>query len=178
MARQAIAIIHPRGGSRIWLNPLLKSIDTDYDVFLTNHKGWCMDGIEKAFADSDYDEILFMNETMLVKDNSIWDIVFDHHVGRSVALGSGYLMFFGKYLREHTDAIGYPKVKNKLDDVYVGEVDWNQRYMRQAGDIVEIKPLYDTNVFVHKNGRKNMVLENDYFIKWKGTWSPDMITLE
>lgn len=166
---QAIAIIHSRHESP-WLTECLNSIDTDYPVLLTNHNGWCMTGIQKIWETTDYDEIVFLNESMVVKDNAIWDIIFKEYEGKSVMLAEQFLMFFGKFRRQMVNQLEFPQVHDKREDVLLGEGQWCRQYLALA-DHVPIQPLIDGDRFEEKNGRTNMVLENDYFIKYKGTWS-------
>lgn len=170
--KQAILILHHKN-SRGWLEDCLDSIETTYPIIISNHSGWCTPGIEKVFNETDYDEICILNETILCKDNSVWDIIFKENKGKSVMLGQEYLMFFGKYLREHI--LPFPEVNNKIDDVLIGEDQWSKGYARLPIEHVGIQPLYDTyQVFEEKNGRNNMILENDYFKKYKGSWNLDM----
>ena len=133
-----------------------------------------MTGIEKVFNETDYEEICILNETTICKDNSIWDIIFKTHKGQSVMLGENYLMFFGKYLRKHI--LPFPKVTTKQEDVLLGEDVWSKGYGRLPIEHIPIQPLYDNySVYEEKNGRLNMVLENDYFKKYKGSWNLEMI---
>jgi hypothetical protein len=171
---QAIAIIH-HIGSKGWLEDCLDSIDTPYPIIISNHRPeqWCLGAIQKIFETTDYDEICILNETMICKDNSVWDIIFKENEGKSVMLGREYLMFFGKYLRKHI--LPFPEVKSKVDDVLIGEDQWSKGYARLPIEHVGLQPLYDTyEVFEEKNGRNNMILENDYFKKYKGSWTLDM----
>jgi hypothetical protein len=173
MARQAIVIIH-HIGSKGWLEDCLDSIDTTYPIIITNHKGWCMNGIQKVIENTDYDEYCILNESMIVKDNSIWDIIFKEHKGKSVQLGIDYTMFMGKFIKEHI--LPFPDVKTKRDDVLLGEDQWGRGYGRLQIEHIMLDPLHDTyQVFEEKNGRNNMVLENQWFKKFKGHWNLDMV---
>lgn len=171
---QAICIIHHRGSSP-WLADLLNSIETDYPIIITNHDGWCTKAIKETFERTTFDEIVFFNETMLVKDNAIWDIIFKQYNGQSVALATDFLMFFGKYLRTYVEQTSFPDVRNKADDVLLGENGWNQQYRNFCGPFASVDPLHDTAIFEERHGRENMVLENDYFIKYKSCWNLDMV---
>lgn len=169
---QAIAIIHHKGSTG-WLDGLLDSIQTDYPIIISNHEGWCMDGIRKVFETTDYNEICILNESMIIKDNSIWDKIFKENEGKSVMLGVNYLMFFGKFRREKLPP--FPEIHSKKDDVLLGELGWCGEYMKNDS-YVEIQPMTDGySVYEEKNGRNNMILENDYFKKYKGHWNLEMI---
>jgi hypothetical protein len=178
---QAIVIIHHRDNSGVWLNDCLKSIKTDYPILITNHEGddWCMGAVKKMWQTTGYQELVFMNESMICKDNSVWDIVFRKHMGKSVMLGDRFLMYFGKFRREMVNQLNYPAVHTKMDDVFLGEGGWCRQYM-ELQDHVTLQPLTDPDStdeanFVEKHGRRNLVLENSYFIKYKSTY--DMATL-
>ncbi len=172
---QAIVVIHNRYDSP-WLSDLLLSIDTDYPIIITNHNGWMMPAIEKAFRTTDFDELFFLNESMIVKDNSIWNIVFEENAGRGVAVGDNYLMFLGKYLRKHVEQTTFPVVNSKKEDVLLGEQGWSAQYRKADPSFLQIEGMTDTfDVFEEKHGRQNMVLEGKYFKKWKGSWNIEMV---
>jgi hypothetical protein len=53
------------------------------------------------------------------------------------------------------------------------EIEWTTGYAAAAGDVPVVFPeLRDSTNrgFVEHHGRINMVLENDYLRKFKGTW--------
>lgn len=143
------------------------------------HDGWVMEGVRKMWETTAYEELFFMNESMVVKDNSIWDIVFHDYGGKSVCMSERYLMFFGKFRRQMINQLSFPTVTTKLEDVFLGEGQWCRQYY-ELGDHVEIEPLADGDTtdesrFVEMHGRRNLVLENRYFIKYKASY--DMVTL-
>lgn len=173
--RQVILILHSRN-SKGWLEDLLHSIDTKYPIIVSNHdpKLWCMGAIKKFFDETDYDEVCILNDTMIVKDNSIWQIIFEQHKGKSVMLGIDYTMFMGKFLTEHI--LPFPEVHNKREDVLLGEDQWCRGYSRLPIEHIQLDPLHDTyQVYEEKNGRNNMILENQWLKKWKGSWSLEMV---
>jgi len=54
------------------------------------------------------------------------------------------------------------------------EIDWHKRYVEVAGNPQVLFPeLTDANSTrqEERHGRTNLVLENDYLVKYKGTWS-------
>lgn len=173
-ADQAIVIIHHRDNSGIWLNDCLKSIQTDYPILVSNHEGWVMEGVKKMWQTTGYKELVFLNESMVCKDNAIWDIVFKQYKGQSVMLGERFLMFFGKFRRPMIEQLSFPDVRSKLDDVLLGEGQWCRQYM-ELNDHVELEPLADGERFEMKHGRKNMVLENRYFIKYKASYNMETL---
>jgi len=176
---QAIAIFHPRGIS-LWLNDLLNSIDTDYPLLITNHKSYQIDALKQTFDKTDYDEIFFLNETMIVKDNSVWDIVFKDYYGVTVTFNNRFEMFLAKYLREHIYKTVFPEVSSRREDIIYGEDHWNLKYMASDPNYVIIDEMIDPNPDIDSNheykyGRDNLVLENRYFKKWKHNWNIAML---
>lgn len=167
----AICIAYHRHEDDPWLDDLLYSIQTTYPIIISNHDGWVMDAIRLAFENTPFDEIFFLNTSMIVKDNAIWDIVFKEYAGRSVAVGDKFLMHLGKYRREIAEKTNYPIIRNKMDEVYLGEFGWTKEYIALEPDYVHVQPITDTfKVYEEKHGRRNMILENDYFKKWKAHW--------
>lgn len=180
---QAIAISHPRGGDTKWLNDLLISLETDYPILITNHDGWQIDGIRETFWCTDFEEIFFLNETMVVMDNSIWDIVFKQYDGFSVTCADKFQMFLAKYLRKYVKQTMFPIVRNRFEDVRFGEDEWNHQYMKIDPHYIKLDPIEDVNPdfpenFETKYGRKNMIVQNKYFKKWKSAWNISMIPNE
>lgn len=176
--KQAIVIIHHRANS-VWLQDCLNSIQTDYPVILSNHEGWVMEGFKKMWQTTAYEELFFMNESMVCKDNTIWDIVFHEYGGKSVMMSERYLMFFGKFRRQMINQLVFPEVHNKLEDVILGEGQWCQQYW-ELNDHIEIQPLADGDTtnpdnFEEKYGRNNLVLENQYFKKYKATYNMETL---
>lgn len=150
-----------------------------YPILITNHDGWQIDGVRETFQKTDYDEIFFLNETMVVKDNSIWNIVFQKHKYMSVSLAEKFQMFCAKYLREYVEQTVFPIVDNRYDDITLGEDVWNHQYMSLAPYVL-IEPITDVNPdfeenFEWKFGRKNMIVQNSYIKKWKSAWNISMV---
>lgn len=177
-ADQAIVVIHHRADS-VWLNECLNSIKTDYPVLVSNHEGWVMEGVKKMWETTGYKELVFMNESMICKDNEIWDIVFKQYKGKSVMLGDRFLMFFGKFRRPMVDQLLFPQVHDKYEDVILGEGGWCRQYY-ELNDHIAIEPLTDPDItdesnFEMKHGRKNLVLENRYFKKHKATYNMETL---
>lgn len=178
MNDQAIAIFHHRGDNNIWMNDLLDSLQTIYPIIITNHDGWQIDAVRETFERTNFSEIFFLNETMIIKDNSIWDIIFKRYEGHSVASSVHYQMFLGKYLRRIVEQTVFPTVDNRKDDIIFGEDLWNKQYMSLDTNIIFYHPLSDPNPSGNKqfkHGRENLVLENEYFRKWKHQWHLDMV---
>lgn len=171
---KAIVIAHNKGGSRDWLYDLLDSIETAYPVVVTNHTGWVTDGLREA-SQYGFEEFVYLNESCVVKDNSLWELLFDEYAGKSVALSPRFLMFMGKFRKEPLDKLSFPLIDGKVADVLLGEGQLMKRYMSIEPTVTPFPEFKDSPKFENRHGRKNMVLENRYLKKWKGTWDVDMI---
>ena len=175
---QAIAIFHPRENDSVWLGELLSSLKTDYPILITNHEGYQIDALRETFERTDYDEIFFLNETMVVKDNSLWHLIFQNFKGVTVMMGEKFQMFLNKYQREVVEQTSFPVVNSRLEDVMMGEDAWHRDYEQACGTWESIHPIGDGHMtgWEDKHGRMNKVLENPYIKKWKHHWNISQIT--
>ena len=192
-------IIIPSHISRIdtWLKDCLESIDTKHPVMVIFQgdkptKGlkigfdythqtlngydpgaivWAMNNLEKD------DEFMVLHDSCVVKDNLLWKVVFDGYYEDSVALSTHPTtmgMFLGKYRMAIASQLEQPIAKDKLHGVELEE-SWNRDYCKLEQPVVLDNPLTISDVFIERHGRKNMVLENRWIKKYKGTWSRDQI---
>lgn len=128
--------------------------------------GWVMDNTKA-------NRFLFLQDSWVIKDDSFWDLL-EAHTG-SVAITADpyfYGCYAGVYERSIIEQIGVPKITTKREAID-NEIAWHKSYVEVAGEPVVLFPdLTDANSTrpVEKHGRANLVLENDYIIKYKGTW--------
>jgi len=98
----------------------------------------------------------------------------------SVALMSDPVPFgcyLGVYERKVLKKVGIPQIASKREAVEA-EIWWTKAYCREAGDVPVLFPqLSDANATRHAvhHGRDNLVLENEFLTKYKGTWRHDQI---
>ena len=59
----------------------------------------------------------------------------------------------------------------------MGEVAWTKEYVSACGaEYVQLwNDFHDRQVFEERHGRRNMVLENAFLVKYKAHWSPKML---
>jgi hypothetical protein len=128
--------------------------------------GWIMDN-------TNADRFLFLQDSWVIKDDGFWDLL-EAHTG-SVAITADpyfYGCYAGVYERSVIEQIGVPEIKSKREAID-NEIAWHKSYVEVAGKPVVLFPdLTDAKATrqVEKHGRANLVLENDYIIKYKGTW--------
>ena len=83
-----------------------------------------------------------------------------------------YGCYAGVYERWVIDKIGIPVMADKADAIR-NEIAWHELYFKTVGELTVLFPeLRDSNATrqVELYGRTNLVLENDYIVKYKGTW--------
>ena len=128
--------------------------------------GWVMDNTTA-------DRFLFLQDSWVIKDEAFWDLL-DATTG-SVALTADPYFFgcyAGVYERWVIKEIGVPRIADKRDAIR-HEIEWHRRYVEVAGEPTVLFPdLTDSKALgqIELHGRTNLVLENDYLVKYKGTW--------
>lgn len=134
-------------------------------------------GAMRHMMNTDVDEFFLLQDSVVVKDTEIFDIAFKEHKGKSVSVAGQYCSFLGKYRRDILKNLEIPFVETKQASVDA-EHFFNTTYTKADNPIVLDEFFgweeYDSR-FEEKFGRLNKVFENKWLIKYKGTWSPDMI---
>ena len=85
---------------------------------------------------------------------------------------SVYGMYMGVYEREHLAKIDIPMPESKREAIEF-EMSWTAKYCQAAKNVrVAFPDLTDRNATKKEIvfGRENLVLENDFLIKYKGNW--------
>ena len=182
---QAIAIFHPRQGYSHWLDDLLPTIQTKYPIIITNNDGWQIDALRETFERTNFDEIFFLNETMIVKDNAVWKWIFNPtYWGKTFAFNHRLEMFLGKYVRKFVEQTNFPSPKTRREDIIMGEDEWNKQYIEKCnGKFFLVDGQYQMNDpnpedplnFEYRYGRKNLLVKNQYFTKFKSVWNISMV---
>ena len=121
-----------------------------------------------------YDEFVLLHDTCIVKTASLFNLFF-HYKNRSVSVSPNFLSYLGKFRTETLSKMELPFVRSKKDAVDA-ESQFLREYISHEPNHVVLFPDFDNNyTWKTHNGRMNMVLENQYLIKYKGCWHPDMI---
>lgn len=151
--------------SRPFLEDLLKSLKTDYPIYI------CWEGLGRPEGSFElgaikkgselFDEFVYLHDTVVIKDNSLFDKLFATE-GHVLFTKRGY-HYFGKYVSNDLPVI--PEVTNKQEAIH-----WEIRWFTKPHTILDHELPFHVERFEEKHGRINMVLENDYLIKYKGTW--------
>ena len=129
--------------------------------------------IDWVMKNTNAERFLLLQDSWVIKDNGFWNLL-DAHTG-SVAINSDPYYFgcyAGVYERSVIEEIGVPVMADKRDAIR-NEIDWNKAYVEVAGEPPVLFPdLTDNNATgtVERHGRINLLLENNYIAKYKGTW--------
>ncbi len=147
-----------------------------YQILVLSDYNYELGKIKWVRDHTDLDEFVFLQETLEVKNPEIFDLAFGAQVSYSfsnypVDFGS----YLGKYQTKYLKEMEIPKIESKMDSV-VQEVDFNNKYTSISPYRTMTNPLNDKNGRVdYFLGRKNLIIENEYLIKYKGTWHRSMI---
>lgn len=147
-----------------YLIPLLESIKTTYPIVIhknTNeNNGWELSGIQAG--KDNFDEFVHIMDSTLIKDNSLFYKLFE--IEGNVFLTNGGYHYMGKFVSDTLPEL--PSVSTKAEAI-AQELHW---YKGEKKYFEPDLPVH-TDIFEEKYGQRRMRLENDYMIKWKGTFS-------
>jgi len=135
--------------------------DFPIDNLIVNEwNGWELAVLQRG--KENFDEFVFIHDTCLIKDISLFDKVFA--IEGNVVFTKSNFHYMGKFVTKELPNL--PIVHDKILAVYL-EVRWLDgfKYTEFTPDL----PVH-TNVFEEIHGMKRMKLENEYMIKWKGTY--------
>lgn len=156
------------------LLPSLKKVNNHEVVIIKQGDGRYELGALTSAMELTNDDIFLLQDSCEIKDPKIFDIAAAHKGG--MALNPRFEMYLGKYSRQVLEQMEIPIPRTKAEAVSY-ESAWNEKYIKlDKGFTVFHQPLHDNHIFEDKFGRTNMILENDYIKKYKGTWSHEMIT--
>lgn len=171
--RQAI-VIGSTTATKDWLQNCLNSFGKydKYPIIVVINDDFEMGKIKWVYENTNIDEFFLLHDTVEIKDTSLFDEAFAM-TGYSYALSDHPTimgMFLGKYRREVLAKFPLAETKTKREAV-LQEITFNQTYSSfEPNMLVCDPPLRNTDIFEDKFGRKNMVLENKFIKKYKGTW--------
>jgi len=140
--------------------PDLSYFDRQYDLIVNTYNGWELAGIQKG--KETFDSFVHIMDSTLIKDISLFDKAFE--IEGNVVFTKSNFHYMGKFVTKELPNL--PIVHDKILAVYL-EVRWLDgfKYTEFTPDL----PVH-TNVFEEIHGMKRMKLENEYMIKWKGTY--------
>lgn len=152
-------------------NECSKGVKAPYKVIYNPEGGYELGALKKLLEVTKDEDIFLIQDSFVVKNLELFDIAANHP--GSLATSSGFFHYTGKYKRSILEKIGFPIPKDKREAIQY-EHDWNEAYALADPDIAML-PDYlhdrmDSARYEQRHGRLNLVLENEYLTKYKGTW--------
>ena len=166
-----LTVIGSSPGRQAWLADCSASLGREHIAVVSF--GYELAKIAWVMENTTVDRFFFLQDSWQIKSAEFWDLLGQFE--GSIALTRDPYFFgcyAGVYQRSVVERIGIPEVKDKQDSILL-EIDWHRRYVEASGEPTVLFPeLTDKNAtdVVERHGRKNLVLENDLVVKWKGTW--------
>ena len=159
-------------GREEWLAQCLKSFKGHPAIVLSDPNTYELGKIKWMLDNTKVDRFLFLHDSVVIKDPKFFDIAFSYP--KSAALSPDpvkFGMYMGVFHRDTLLKTGIPEVKTKEEAIYY-EVQWCNKYCSLEDVPVMFPGFTDYTAKGTKEifGRKNLVLENEYLIKYKGTW--------
>ncbi len=147
----------------------LEGVKYPYSVFMNDkdNSGYELGVLKRAYEEI-RDDLFFLQDTCEIKNKEMFDYA-DNQPG-GVAICDRFMSYLGKYKRDVLAQMVFPEVKDKEQSIH-HEGEFNRRYIKLDKDFSYFpQRLHDSNVFEEKFGRQNMILENDFIIKYKFTY--------
>ena len=166
-----LTVIGSSPDRQAWLADCSASLGREHIAVVSY--GYELAKIAWVMENTTVDRFLFLQDSWVIKSDNFWDLLGQFE--GSVALTADPYFFgcyAGVYERQVIDRIGVPVVRDKAHSILL-EIDWHRQYVEASGEPTVLFPdLTDANAtdVVERHGRKNLVLENDLVVKWKGTW--------
>jgi len=166
-----LTVIGSSPGREAWLADCSASITREHIAVVSF--GYELGKIRWVIENTTADRFLFLQDSWQIRSEGFWDLL--EQFEGSVALTRDPYFFgcyAGVYERSVIERLGVPVVKDKAHSILL-EIDWHRRYVALHGEPTVLFPgLTDGNAVREEEryGRVNLVLENEFVTKWKGTW--------
>ena len=140
--------------------------------------GFELGKLEWVFENTNLDRFLFVQDSVQIRSQALYARLSASTP--SVALLGDprpFGCYLGVYDRKTLAKVGFPNIRSKREAVEA-EIWWTEAYVKAAGEVEVLFPgLGDDSAQgpVEYLGRQNLVIGNEYFVKYKGTWRYDQI---
>lgn len=154
-----------------WLKQCLNSISKP--VLVLSDFTFELGKINWIFNNTKIDRFMFLQDSIIIKDEKIFELLYEDK--GSIALTNDpcmYGMYMGIYERHVLEKIHIPIPKSKAESIQY-ELTWTEAYCKAARNVrLAFTDLTDSRAKRKEVifGRENLVLENDFLIKYKGNW--------
>ena len=167
-----VIVVPTSPGREHWAKQCSESLKDTPHIVVSEY-GYEIGKIRWMMENTNFDRWLMLQDSVVVKDLSLFDLAFSHP--NSVALSNcpvKFGMYLGIYTRKTLSKVEIPIAHDKEDAIRY-EVEWSKKYCESEKNIPTLfEDFSDGNSkrTVNIFGRENLVLENEYLIKYKGTW--------
>lgn len=160
-----------------WVADCLRSIQRDYLTVCRSNTGGELGAIRMIYESTHWPRWLLLQDSCVVLDQGLFDLV--DAVDGPLLVAPRPCMYLAVYERRVLDVVGIPAVQAGADRelAITHECEWVDRYVAAAESLgfevpVLLPDFTDANArgVEEHHGRKNLVLENAYLRKYKGTW--------
>lgn len=160
-----------------WLQASSGSIGREHIV--VSNWGFELGKIAWVMNNTTANRFLFLQDSWVVKTPKLFTLL--DSIDGSIAITQDpyyFGCFAGVYERHVIEDIGVPVIESKFDAVQA-ERYWHESYVQCNGEPTVLFPdLTDesSTQTIFLNGRENLILENEYLMKYKGTWRADQLS--
>lgn len=164
-------VIATTPGRQDWLKQCLNSISKP--VLVLSDFTFELGKINWIFNNTKIDRFMFLQDSIIIKDERIFELLYEDK--GSIALTNDpcmYGMYMGIYERHVLEKVDIPIPKSKAESIQY-ELTWTEAYCKAARNVrLAFTDLTDSRAKRKEVifGRENLVLENDFLIKYKGNW--------
>ena len=167
-----VTVVATAPGRGDWVNQCARGLD-GHDVYVAGlGYGYELGKIRHIFETTDIDRFLFLQDSAEVLSETFWGRLSEHD--GSVGIMSDpapFGCYMGVYERKYLELMEWPETLAKEDSIRE-EVLWTRRYAEVSGASILFPELRDSMGYEREHlGRNNLVIENEHFRKWKGTWA-------
>lgn len=146
-----------------WLADCLRTIPARRDVTVHRTGGYEISALRTALRY--YDRFLFLQDSTEVLHPEFWDII--DGTSRTWLFG-GPPMYLGVYDRNELE-LAIPDAPESMNKAL--SIAWEGELPKRLGYPTLWPEVNDaTGRFEERHGRNNLVLENKWLRKWKGSW--------
>lgn len=165
-------VIATTPGRECWLAQCLKSVG-DRPVMVLSDYSFELGKIRWMYNNTNFQRWLLLHDSVVIKDQKVFDLLFSYP--KSVAVSTcpvKFGMYLGVYHRDTLAKTGIPQPTSKIEAIHY-ERAWSNHYCSLEDVPVLFQDFTDqlSKGTQEVLGRVNLVLENEYLIKYKGTWA-------
>lgn len=163
-----------------WYRLYAMSGEQRWHIWQNPNDAYEIGAIEATLSLTKWEEFILLQDTIEIKDQKIFNILFENYQGKSVSYNPHFQMYLGKYRREVlAKMLPLPQIRDKVEAVRQ-EWDFTKKYRTLDGNVEIFNPKFvDDNFYDNFEmafGRNNLKLEDDYIIKRKGTWDASQLS--